>query len=243
MSATPPVFGPTDTIPADENATPLAVVAIAITVTREQLRTALAAGHAEMAGQPPLDDISVLDVRREIEGHLAAGAIVSVDDETPTVTERLTPEYTAQLDAAIDRAYTRPAPAPRLPQDPRYSQGSVTLQTSDQGEVTIAEPSWCVGHDDDHVGDFVDIQHRGPSSTAGAVTARYGHIPVLDTHLTHFPHGDRLREMAPLLSIRLEVDVTVVPEDARHITQALRISIARIERAIADLAHLRGEQR
>lgn len=244
MSAKPPVFGPTDTIPADENATPLAVAALAITVTREQLRTALAAGHAEMAGQPPLDDIDVLDIRREIEGHLAAGAIVAVDDETPNVNSRLTPEYAAELDAAIDRAYTRPPTPPRIPQDPRYSQGTVTLQTLDQGEVTVPEPAWCVGHDNEIVGHLADLTHNGPAATAGAVTARYGRIPVLDAvHITHAPHAVQQREPGPLLSIRLEVDVNVVPEDARHITQALRISLLRIERAIADLAHLRGEQR
>lgn len=128
--------------------------------------------------------------------------------------------------------------------NPRYSQGSVTLQTLDQGEVTVPEPAWCVGHDNETVGHLADITHNGPAATAGAVTARYGRIPVLnDVHITQAPHAEKQREPGPLLSIRLEVDVTVAPEDARHITQALRISIARIERAIADLTHLRGEKR
>ncbi|WP_432132733.1 DUF6907 domain-containing protein [Streptomyces tendae] len=242
MSATPPVFGPTDTIPADENATPLAVAAIAITVTREQLRTALAAGHAEMAGQPPLDDISVLDVRREIEGHLAAGAIVSVDDETPTVTERLTPEYTAQLDAAIDRAYTRPPAFPRIPQDPQYGHGTVTLKTLDQGDVTTAEPAWCRGHDDEIVGRLADITHYGAAVTADAVTTRDGRTCIMAAQITQAPHG-RHPEKLPLMSIRVDVDTLATTEDARNISQALRIAAIRLDRATADLAHLRGEQR
>ncbi|MER7963586.1 DUF6907 domain-containing protein [Streptomyces ardesiacus] len=131
-----------------------------------------------------------------------------------------------------------------LQPNPRYSQGTVTLQTIDQGEVTVPEPAWCVGHDHEQVVHLADLTHTGPSATAGAVTARYGRIPVLeDVHITQAPHAVRQREPGPLLSIRLAVDVTVAPEDARNITQALRISIARIERAIADTAHLRGEKR
>lgn len=242
MSAKPPVFGPTDTIPADENATPLAVVALAVTVTREQLRTALAAGHAEMAGQPPLDDIDVLDIRREIEGQLAAGAIVAVDDETPNVNSRLTPEYAAELDAAIDRAYTRPPTPPRIPQNPQYGQGTVTLQTLDQGEVTVPEPVWCRGHDEEIVGFLGDITHNGAAVTADVVTTRDGRTCIMAAQITQAPHG-RHRETLPLMSIRVDVDTLATTEDARNISQALRVAALRLDRATADLAHLRGEQR
>ncbi|PAK25804.1 hypothetical protein CJD44_14345 [Streptomyces sp. alain-838] len=241
MSANPPVFGPTDTIPCDENVTPLAVVAVAITVTREQLRTALAAGHAEMAGQPPLDDISVLDVRREIEGHLAAGAVVAADDETPTVTERLTPEYTAQLDAAIDRAYTTP-PLPPI-QQPRYGHGTVTLQTSDQGEITTPEPGWCVGHDDELVGYLADTAHNGPTLEAGVVTTVRGPVTIMQAHLSHAPHLKIRPEPHPVLSVHLSFDGDLGPKDGRNLTRALRVAAARLDRAIADLVHLRGERR
>ncbi|MGX1512215.1 DUF6907 domain-containing protein [Streptomyces collinus] len=243
MSAMPPVFGPTEIV-GDDQADNLAVVQIALPLSREQLRAALAIGHAQMGGEPPLADMTVLGVRREVEGYLGAASIIDLYREAAVVAERITPEHTAELDAAIDRAYTRPVAFPRIPQDPQYGQGSVTLKTLDHGEVTVPEPAWCVGHDNEIVGHLADLTHNGPAATAGAVTARYGRIPVLDdVHITQAPHAVQQREPAPLLSIRLEVDVTVVPEDARHITQALRVSIARIGRAIADLAHLRGEQR
>ncbi|WP_329471701.1 hypothetical protein OIE75_20360 [Streptomyces sp. NBC_01723] len=242
MSAVPPVFGPTEIV-GDDQADNLAIVQIALPLSREQLRTALAIGHAQMGGEPPLADMDVLDVRREIEGYLGAASVIDLHREASVVAERITPEHAAELDAAIDRAYTRRPAAPRTPQDPRYSQGSVTLQTLDQGEVTVPEPAWCVGHDDELVGYLADLTHNGPSTTAGAVTARYGRIPVLEANITHAPHADKQREQAPLLSIRVDVDANVAPEDARHIAQALRVAAVRLDRAITGLDHLRGEQR
>lgn len=107
----------------------------------------------------------------------------------------------------------------------------------------MPEPAWCVGHDDELVGYLADLTHNGPSTTAGAVTARYGRIPVLEANITHAPHADKQREQAPLLSIRVDVDANVAPEDARHIAQALRVAAVRLDRAITGLDHLRGEQR
>ncbi|MEU9215411.1 hypothetical protein AB0D47_02580 [Streptomyces sp. NPDC048376] len=241
MSVKPPRFGPTDTIPCDENATPLAIVGIDLTVTREQLRTALAAGHAEQAGQPPLADIDVLDIRREIEGQLAAGAIVAVDDETPNVNGRLTPEYAAALDAAIDRAYTLPA-QPSI-QRPRYRNGTVTLQTTDHGEVTTPEPGWCAGHDGEYVGRRSEISHDGNPIEAGVVTTRHGPGTIMQAHVSHAPHLEIRPEPHPILSVHLSFDGDLGPEDGRNLTRALRIAAASLDRAIADLAHLRGEQR
>ena len=39
---------------------------------------------------------------------------------------------------------------------------SITLPTIDHGEITLPEPSWCVGHADHEAGDRADILHRGP---------------------------------------------------------------------------------
>ena len=40
---------------------------------------------------------------------------------------------------------------------------TVTLPTADHGDVTLPEPSWCVGHADHQDGDHrADILHRGP---------------------------------------------------------------------------------
>lgn len=42
---------------------------------------------------------------------------------------------------------------------------TVTLVTSDHGDVTIPEPSWCAGHADHVPGHRADILHLGPDVT------------------------------------------------------------------------------
>ncbi|WP_405677302.1 hypothetical protein OG292_22480 [Streptomyces sp. NBC_01511] len=43
---------------------------------------------------------------------------------------------------------------------------TVTLPTSDYGPVTLPEPSWCIGHEDQAPGQRADILHTGPERTA-----------------------------------------------------------------------------
>ncbi|MFD5297198.1 DUF6907 domain-containing protein [Streptomyces mutabilis] len=240
MSATPPVFGPTEIIGDDEQPTH-AIVQLALALPREQLRAALAIGHAQMAGEPPLDEMSVSDVRREVEGYLGAASIVDLYRETAVVAERITEEHAAELDAAIDRAYTTP-PLPPI-QQPRYGTGTVTLQTSDQGEITTPEPGWCVGHDDELVGYLADTTHNGPTLEAGVVTTIRGPVTIMQAHLSHAPHLEIRPEPHPVLSVHIDFDGDLGPEDGRNLTRALRVAAASLDRAIADLAHLRGEQR
>ncbi|MFG2683140.1 DUF6907 domain-containing protein [Streptomyces sp. NPDC048392] len=242
MSAVPPVFGPTEVV-GDDQADNLAVVQIALPLSREQLRAALAVGHAQMGGEPPLEEMTVLDVRREVEGYLGAASIIDLHREAAVVAERIAPEHAAELDSAIDRAYTRPPAPPRISQDPRYGDGTVTLNTDDHDEVTVPEPAWCVGHDDDTVGYLADTTHNGPVITAAAVTSQNGQTPIMEARITQAPHGEIHPEALPLLAFQLDIDATVTPEDGRNITRALRVAAARLDRALADLAHLRGEKR
>jgi len=50
---------------------------------------------------------------------------------------------------------------------------TVTLPTIDHGDVTLPEPSWCIGHADDRPDHRADILHRGPDVT---LTFRGHHI-------------------------------------------------------------------
>ncbi|MYU22712.1 hypothetical protein [Streptomyces sp. SID8352] len=129
------------------------------------------------------------------------------------------------------------------PQDPQYRHGTVTLRTIDHGQVTVPEPAWCTGHDNDPVNALADLTHNGAATTASAVTARYGQVDIMDARITQTPHGRTLPEPRPLLVVHVDVDATVAPEDARHLAQALRVAAVRLDRLIADLAHLRGEHR
>ncbi|MGW0372444.1 DUF6907 domain-containing protein [Streptomyces coeruleorubidus] len=242
MTTPPPSFGPTEII-GDEEQTPFAIVHLAIALPREQLRAALAIGHAEMAGEPPLPEMSAVDIRREVEGHLGACAVIELDREAASINERLSPELAAELDAAIDRAYIRPEPPQPEGQQPRYGDGVVTLQTIDQGEVVEPEPAWCLGHDDEPVGHFADITHDGRPITAHAVTASHGQIEVAHGYITHAPHGVLQPEPHPVLYIALDLHDSFGPEDGRHVTRALRVAATRFDRALADLARMRGESR
>ncbi|MFJ2719015.1 DUF6907 domain-containing protein [Streptomyces sp. NPDC088353] len=241
MNAQPPAFGPTEIIGDDER-TPHAIVMLAVALPREQLRAALAIGHGQMAGEPPLEDMSAEDVRREVEGYLGACAVVELDRETEAISERLAPEHAAVLDAAVDRAYTRPAPAPRQPQDPRYGDGTVALKTIDHGEVVLPEPAWCKGHDDDRIGYLADVTHNGRPVRADVSTERYGLAEVMEAHITQAPHGVIRPEPQPLLSVLIDVDMTVAPDDGRKLAQALRLASLRLDRALNEVARLRGER-
>jgi hypothetical protein len=127
-------------------------------------------------------------------------------------------------------------------QAPRYRDRTVILDTIDHGEVTLPEPAWCIGHDDDPVGYLADITHNGPAITADATTAQHGRLHILEARITQAPHGSIRPEPLPLLTVHLDIDATVATEDGRNLTQALRTAAHRIDRALDGLAHLRGER-
>lgn len=233
MSTPPPVFGPSTTFPIDENLQPFAVVGLRLTVSREQLRAMLAIGHAEQAGEPPLGDLSVIDTRREIEGYLAASAVLELDREADVINGRLSPEHLDELDAAIQRAYTVPIDRQQIPQAPVYGDGTVTLQTLDHGEVTVPEPAWCLGHDGTDVGTMAEISHEGPDSFAVVESADLGEVPLLKANLTQGPYLDREPELFPLLAVE-------GIEPASFNSAQLRAVAARL---VVFAGHLRDEAR
>jgi hypothetical protein len=241
VSATPPAFGPTETFPCDENSTPFAVVTLSVAVTREQLRAALAIGQAEQASEPPLPELTVVDTRRQVEGYFAAAAVIESERELQAVNASLGADLAADLDAAIDRAYTRPERQDPPRQDPRYSEGTVTLQTLDQGEVTVPEPAWCLGHDDEDVSYLADLTHHSVRTTAPLVTAKHGLSQIMTAYISHAPHAQQRPEPKPLLSFLLDAHGDLDPADGHNLARALRIAAVRIERMAADLGHLRGE--
>jgi hypothetical protein len=233
-------FGPTETFPCDENSSPFAVVTLSVTVTREQLRAALAIGHAEQSGEPPLAELSVVNTRREVEGYLAA-AIFSSERELQAVDASLSDDLAAALDAAIDRAYTRPERQDPPRQSPHYREGTVTLQTLDHGEVTVPEPAWCTGHDDEDVSFLADLTHNGAHAIAPIVTAKYGPSKIMTAYISHAPHAQMRPEPKPLLSFLLDGHGDLDPADGHNLARALRIAATRVERMATDLGHLRGE--
>ncbi|MFD4557588.1 DUF6907 domain-containing protein [Streptomyces sp. NPDC058469] len=236
-------FGPTETFPCDENSEAFAVVRLAVEVSRDQLRTALAIGHAELNGTPPLDDMAVRDIRREVEGHLAAAATISLYRETEAVVRRVNEAgILPTIDAAINRAYTRTADD-RAQQSARYGDGTVTLLTTDRGEITIDEPPWCAGHDGDMVGTLDEISHNGAEITVPFVTARSAPSTIMTAQLSHAPYLTLAPEPFPVLYVELDEHCDLDVPDGRNLSRALRLAAVRLDRALDGLARLRGDHR
>lgn len=97
---------------------------------------------------------------------------------------------------------------------------TVTLATEDHGDVTLPEPSWCVGHAD-HRPDTarVDLIHCGP-----AVDCTFLGIEVFTAELVASPYAStsipRLGGRTPGVSIH-PLDRTLNPTDLYGLAAAL----------------------
>lgn len=242
MSEHLPAFGPSETFGGVDDLEPaVAVVRVAFALTRTQLATVLAMAFTSLGPDRAPESLTDAEVRNEIEAQLAAEAIIEVDrqmehDQAAT----FSPEQQQALDvlaAAVDRAYA-PRPAPAV-QSPRYREGTVTLQTLDHGEVTIPEPGWCTGHDGDLVGDLADVSHDGPPVQA----ALHGDTPVMQAHISHAPYLQIDPEPHPVLAVHLDYSGDLGPAEGRALSRTLRAASARLDRVLAEVAHLRGDNR
>lgn len=238
-----PVFGPTE-VSGDEDTEPVVIVRVAYALSREQLLAALGYGFAEIAADREPADLTDAEVRIEVEGFLGAQGIIELDRIVEHEQHRTyPPEQQAVLDAlaaAADRAYLAPtSPRPAM-QSPRYREGTVTLQTVDHGEVTIPEPDWCTGHDDERVGHLADVTHNGRPVRAGAATEQYGYVEILDAHISHAPYAVMQPEPHPVVSLHLDLDADVTPEDGFKVARGLRVGALRVERTVAEAERLRG---
>ncbi|MEV7032715.1 hypothetical protein AB0N99_21180 [Streptomyces sp. NPDC093272] len=154
-----PTFGPSEVFPSDPAVTPVVVVRIAMELSLNELRAALGISHGELNGEPPLADMGVQEIRREVEGYLSAHVTIGTyRDVVDTVGRAAQNGTLPSIDAAIERAYT-PRDAESAVQRPVYAAGRVELDTLDRGRVTIPEPRWCRGHDGEQVNDYVDLTH------------------------------------------------------------------------------------
>ena len=61
--------------------------------------------------------------------------------------------------------------------------------------------------------------------------------------ISHAPHAEAQPEPHPTLYVALDLHASFDPEDGRHLSHALRVASARLDRTISDLAHTRGERR
>lgn len=115
-----PTFGPTVVQNANDDTGPaVAVVRVDFQMSREELATAFAYGYAESNVDRPVEDMSVEDVRGDVEGYLAANGYLQFSQDVADMRAAtpVSPDVQAAFAAALDRAYPPvvPAPAPRCP--------------------------------------------------------------------------------------------------------------------------------
>ncbi|MFJ9628071.1 DUF6907 domain-containing protein [Streptomyces sp. NPDC101175] len=238
-----PVFGSGAVQNAqDDQPEPHVIVRVAYRLSRWELLAALADGYATTnTGQNP-DDMTVAQIRDDVEAYLCGASWRDTDALIEQVAGQIErgehPEQMAALLRAMDRAYPLHREEPPT-QSPRYGDGTVTLLTSDRGEVTVDEPAWCIGHDDDLVGYYSDITHNGRTVTAPIVTARYGASKIMSARVSHAPHAVEQPEPFPLLSVELDAHGDLDPADGHNLARALRLAAVRVEREAAGLEALR----
>ncbi|NED31977.1 hypothetical protein [Streptomyces sp. SID8499] len=108
-----PVFGPYEVQGGvDELEPAVAVVQVAFALTRTQLVTALAMGFAGLGADRTPQSLTDDEVRREVEGHLAAEALIELDRQMEANEQTVFPPDQQQgmgvLASAVDRAFRRP---------------------------------------------------------------------------------------------------------------------------------------
>jgi hypothetical protein len=237
------VYGPTDLFD-DEGITPDVIVRVAYALSRKQLLTALSIGFTEMIPDLDAENLTTEDVRREVEGWLAAQAITEVDRY---VTQGQLTAYPVEaqpvmdaLAAALDRAYPPRTPEP-VRQAPRYGDGTVTLETIDRGDVTVPEPAWCIGHSWQPNPHQADITHNGTRVKAATMTDGAGRVHLLHANISHSPHLEILPEPHPVVSVQLECTEDFAAEDIPQLIEGLRSAERVLANIAAEAIRLRGE--
>lgn len=236
-----PQYGPTE-IFDDPGITPDAVVRVAYALSRQQLLTALSIGYTEMDPSREPGDLTVQEVRTEVEGWLAAQGIIEIDRYV--IQGQLTaypPERQAVIDAlaaALDRAYPPRRPEP-VYRPPRYGNGTVTLDTFDQGEVTVDEPTWCTGHGWQPNPHRSDITHKSIQVKAGVETEGHGWVDILEAYVSHAPYLVQQPEPHPVISVELDVKADFTAEEIVDLNRGLHLAVIRLARLAAEALHLR----
>ncbi|MEV4043119.1 hypothetical protein [Streptomyces sp. NPDC049744] len=235
-----PTFGPFETQGGvDELEPAIAEIRVAFALTRTQLLTVLAMGFAGLGADRTPESLTDDEVRREVEGQLAAEAIIEIDRQMEANDRTVFPPDQQQamdaLGVAVDRAFAWPEEPSRIVQRPRYGDGVVTLQTEDSGEVTVREPAWCIGHDGQTVGRLADVTHRGP-----AVAADLDVDELLPARISWSPFGVTLPEPQPIADV---ADLPPMgPDELRDLAAEVALHAGRLYSLANQLDRIRRGQ-
>jgi len=108
---------------------------------------------------------------------------------------------------------------------------TVAVQTSDQGSVTMSEPSWCVGHAGHPVDALVDLGHRSAEYPLGRPAD-----PVGIALVSQYPHGNGPREIG-LFVEQAALAITLSPGAVRELAADYETAAAQLRR-LADWVHI-----
>lgn len=238
-----PIYGPTDVQNAhDDQPEPHVVVHVACRMSRWELLAALAAGYATTNIERSPDDMTVQQIRYDVEAQLSGSSWRSmeelVEEVAGTVERGEHPEQMAALKRAIDRAYPPRRPEP-VRKPPRYGDGTVTLDTFDQGDVTVPEPTWCTGHGWQPNPHRSDITHKSVQVKAGVETEGHGWVGILLAYVSHAPHLTQQPELHPVVSVELDVKADFTAEEIVELNRGLHLAVIRLARLAAEALHLR----
>lgn len=227
-----PLYGPTDPF-GDEEHTPDVVVRVDFLMSREQITTALGIAWAETAGDRNPESLTVLEVRHEVEAYLSVQAFHALGVQMESDQQRTFPpkqQAVMQLLAeAVAKAYPPRRTRERLVQNPRYGEGTVTLQTTDRGEITITEPAWCAGHEGDLVGTLAEISHDGHAITSTVDTPLQGPETFMQAQITHAPYLEQQPEPHPLVYVEAMAAASFDGPALRTATAKLRDFLTRVD--------------
>lgn len=130
----------------------------------------------------------------------------------------------------------RPRVAPQVPRNP---DGTVTVTTTDAGDVVVACPPWCVaGHGYRHAPAKAEITHTSEPVWALADTPEHGPTSLAEAGLVQWPYSDR-----PQVFLSVETDdghLEVGPTGAHRIAAALRAHADHIDAMADQLAAMRA---
>ncbi|MGW3408093.1 DUF6907 domain-containing protein [Streptomyces sp. NPDC000888] len=235
-----PVYGPTDPF-GDEEHEPDVIVRVDFLMSREQITTALGIAWAEGFTDHTPEELTVVEVRHEVEAYLSVQALHALGVQMERDAQRtFPPEQQAVMQllaAAVERAYPpRRTPEPPIMQRPRYGDGTVTVDTDDRGEITIPEPAWCLGHDDEPIGYRADVTHKGRRIVAEFESDR-GPIPFLPARISWAPFSELHPEPFPVADV--EDFPAMTPAQLRELAAETARHADRLYRLADDLALLR----
>lgn len=231
-----PAFGPTELQNVHDDTGPAyAIVRVEFAMSRAELETAMSYGYAEANHGRPPEDMSVEEIRKEVEGYLAYTGASEMFRHVEAEQRRTIPPadqpHVDALNAALYRAYPLTSEAPAV-QAPVYGDGTVTLQTLDRGEITVGEPAWCVGHDGELVVHLADVIHNG-----SPVAAKYEGVEFLTARLSWGPFSELAPEPYPVVDVD---DVgSMDPDELRGLADELRAHANRLATKANELDRIR----